>query len=115
MTDFLERLRERRVVRWALAYVAGAWVAIEVVSQLGQIFPVPLGFQRASLSGFGASLRLGLTSCPALRSLLCCARFGGLLSGALLHPPQAVSLCLLGRRRADSFSPDLCDNGRIDL
>ena len=55
MTDFLDRLRERKIVRWALAYVAGAWVAIEVVGQLGEIFPIPLGFQRALvvLLGFG--------------------------------------------------------------
>jgi TolB-like protein len=55
MTDFLERLQERRVVRWALAYVAAAWLAIEVVSQLGQIFPVPLVLQRGLVVvlGFG--------------------------------------------------------------
>lgn len=56
MTDFLDRLRERKVVRWALAYVAGAWVAIEVVSQLGQIFPVPLGFQRGLVVALGFGL-----------------------------------------------------------
>lgn len=46
MSELLERLKERRIVRWAVAYVAGAWVVIEVVSLLGQLFEIPLSFQR---------------------------------------------------------------------
>lgn len=34
------------MVRWTLAYVAGAWVVIEVMSQLGELFGIPLGLQR---------------------------------------------------------------------
>ena len=36
-TDF----RERKVVQWALAYLAGAWVAYEVLSQIGENFAWP--------------------------------------------------------------------------
>lgn len=60
MNGFLERLKERRVVRWAVAYVAGAWVAIEVVSLLGQLFEIPLSFQRGAvvLLAFGLPVTL---------------------------------------------------------
>ena len=47
MSDFWDRLKERRIVRWALAYVAGAWVVVEVLAQLGELFGITLGFQRA--------------------------------------------------------------------
>lgn len=46
MNEFLRRLRERKLVRWALAYVAAAWLVIEVIGQLGDIFDIPVGFQR---------------------------------------------------------------------
>ena len=57
---FFERLKERRIVRWALAYVAGAWVVVEVLSQLGELFGISLGFQRAVviLLAFGLPVTL---------------------------------------------------------
>ncbi|MDX1495839.1 MAG: tetratricopeptide repeat protein, partial [Longimicrobiales bacterium] len=47
MRDFFQRLRQRKVVRWAIAYAAAAWVVIEVAGQLGDIFGVPVELQRA--------------------------------------------------------------------
>jgi TolB-like protein len=38
MPSLLERLKRRKLVQWALAYLAGAWVAFEVVGQLTQTF-----------------------------------------------------------------------------
>lgn len=46
MSHFVRKLRERKLVRWALAYVAAAWVVIEVVGQLGDIFAIPVALQR---------------------------------------------------------------------
>lgn len=36
MTSFFTRLRERRLVQWTLAYLAGAWLVVEVADVLGQ-------------------------------------------------------------------------------
>lgn len=60
MNDFFERLKERQIVRWALAYVAGAWVAVEVLSQLGSLFEVPLAFQRGVVIALAFGLVLAL-------------------------------------------------------
>lgn len=46
VSDFLQRLRERKLVRWAVAYTAAAWVVIEVAGQLGDLFDVPVPVQR---------------------------------------------------------------------
>ncbi len=31
MTDFLARLKQRKLVQWALAYIAGAWAVLQVL------------------------------------------------------------------------------------
>jgi len=38
MNDLLQRLRERKLVQWALAYLAGAWVLLQVIGLVGQQF-----------------------------------------------------------------------------
>jgi TolB-like protein/Flp pilus assembly protein TadD len=38
MSALLERLRRRKLVQWGLAYLAGAWVMLEVLSQVGEHF-----------------------------------------------------------------------------
>jgi hypothetical protein len=41
MNDFLQRLRERKLVQWALAYVAAAFALIQVVDIVAQRFVWP--------------------------------------------------------------------------
>ena len=55
----LKRLRERNCVRWMLAYLALAWMALQMTDALREIWSWPLGFQR------GVTLALGLGTLPA--------------------------------------------------
>ncbi len=41
MTALLDRLKERKLVQWALAYLAGAWLLLQVLDVLGQNFDWP--------------------------------------------------------------------------
>src|SRR5450432_827385 len=49
MTDFLERLRERKLVQWALAYVAAAFALIQVLDIVAQRFIWPEYFVRFTI------------------------------------------------------------------
>jgi TolB-like protein/Tfp pilus assembly protein PilF len=49
VTDFLLRLRRRKIVQWALAYVAGAFALIQVVDIVGQRFGWPAGIMRGGI------------------------------------------------------------------
>jgi TolB-like protein len=42
----LERLRKRKLVEWALAYLAGAWLIMQLVDVLSDRWPVPMTVQR---------------------------------------------------------------------
>ena len=55
MQDPLRRLRERRLVQWGLAYLAGAWLLIQVTHVLAQQFNLPdaLGRSVTALLGVG--------------------------------------------------------------
>jgi TolB-like protein/Tfp pilus assembly protein PilF len=46
MTDFLQRLRERKLVQWALAYVAAAFALLQALDIVGQQFGWPDGVRR---------------------------------------------------------------------
>lgn len=50
-----QRLRERKLVQWALAYLAGAWLLFQVASLVGQTF----GWPRTLLRIFVALLAVG--------------------------------------------------------
>jgi TolB-like protein/predicted Zn-dependent protease len=56
----LQRLKERKMVQWGLAYLAGAWVMLEVLSQIGDHFAWP----NVVLRVLTVALALGLL--PAL-------------------------------------------------
>ena len=45
-TPLLERLKQRKFFQWAIAYIATAWLVIQVVDVLGGQFLWPLGVQR---------------------------------------------------------------------
>ena len=42
----LNRLRQRKIVEWALAYLAGAWLLMQLVEVLAGHWPLPLALQR---------------------------------------------------------------------
>src|SRR5579863_5439524 len=46
MSDFLQRLRERKLVQWALAYIAAAFALIQVTDVVAQQFGWPDGARR---------------------------------------------------------------------
>lgn len=41
MSTLLQRLKQRKLVQWAVTYLAGAWVALEVVDLIGDIWALP--------------------------------------------------------------------------
>lgn len=41
MSDLIRRVFERKIVQWALAYGAGAWLVLEVVHTLAEIWLWP--------------------------------------------------------------------------
>jgi len=47
VTDFLRRLRDRKLAQWALAYLAGAWVALQGTAILADQFLWPGWVQRS--------------------------------------------------------------------
>jgi hypothetical protein len=51
----LERLKQRKLVEWALAYLATAWLLMQLMDVIGGRWPVPLGLQR----GFDLLLLVG--------------------------------------------------------
>src|SRR6185436_132294 len=46
MPGFLERLKQRKLVQWAVAYLAGAWVLLQVFGLIGQQFDWPQALLR---------------------------------------------------------------------
>ncbi len=53
MTDFLQRLRERKLGQWALAYAAGAWVLLQGLDLIGHQFDWPSGVLRGITVALG--------------------------------------------------------------
>lgn len=41
MSEFLQRLQQRKLVQWALAYIAGAFALIQVLDVVAQRFDWP--------------------------------------------------------------------------
>src|SRR3546814_11766183 len=62
MADFWRRLRQRKLVQWALAYAAGAFALLQGVDIVAQQFGWPEGLQRgitlALVLGFFVTLVL---------------------------------------------------------
>ena len=46
MSSTLKRLKERKLVAWALAYLGGSWLIMQLVDVLSDHWPLPLGLQR---------------------------------------------------------------------
>lgn len=46
MSDLISRFRQRHVVQWTLAYLAGAWLVVQVMDALADPWGIPSGFIR---------------------------------------------------------------------
>jgi TolB-like protein/Flp pilus assembly protein TadD len=46
MTSLLQRLRERKLFQWALAYLAGAWIVFQGIEVMAEPWGLSPGFQR---------------------------------------------------------------------
>ena len=46
MPSPLNRLKDRKLVEWTLAYLAGAWLVMQLVEVVSDRWPLPLGLQR---------------------------------------------------------------------
>jgi hypothetical protein len=78
--SLVARLRERKVVQWFLAYLAVAFLVLQVMEILAEAWSIPIPFQR------GLSLGMGLGTLPALvvawyhgelgRQRVCCTEVG---------------------------------------
>lgn len=62
MRSKLQELKQRKLVEWALAYLASAWLLMQLIDVIGGRWPIPLGLQRSVdallLVGFFAALTL---------------------------------------------------------
>jgi TolB-like protein/lipoprotein NlpI len=54
LASLIQRLTQRKIVQWAIAYVAGAWLLVEVLSFIAENFGWPAGIVR------GAAVFLGI-------------------------------------------------------
>ena len=54
MASVFQRLMQRRIAQWAIAYVAGAWLLVEVLGFAAENFGWPAGIVR------GAAVFLGI-------------------------------------------------------
>ena len=53
MTQLLRRLRERKLAQWGLAYLAAAWVLLQVLDLVGRQFDWPTGLLRGITVALG--------------------------------------------------------------
>ena len=60
MNDFFERLRRRKIVQWALAYLAGAFALLQAVDIVGQRFGWPEQVERVLIVALGIGFFVAL-------------------------------------------------------
>jgi TolB-like protein/thioredoxin-like negative regulator of GroEL len=60
MIELLNQLRQRKLVQWALAYLAGAWVLLQVIGLIGQQFDWPQGLLRGITVAAGVGFFVAL-------------------------------------------------------
>ncbi len=58
--SMVDRLLERKVAQWFIAYLAVAWILLQLTEILAQIWNLPVAVQR------GISITLGLGTFPAM-------------------------------------------------
>ena len=120
LPDFWEELKRRDVVRTSIAYAALAWLAIEAVAVLGDIFPIPLWTMQAvviaAVIGFpiavalswavqntpeGLAIDMPIVSDAPLPSKISARKVDMIIIAALL---LAIAFLLVPKPRPDSYS-----------
>lgn len=48
MTSFLQRLKQRKIVQWTIAYLAGAWISLQVVDLIAEQFLWPVWIRQGA-------------------------------------------------------------------
>jgi TolB-like protein len=56
----LDRLKNRKIVQWALAYLAGAWLALQIVDVVAEPWHLSDGLQRGIQVGLGVGFLMAL-------------------------------------------------------
>jgi TolB-like protein/cytochrome c-type biogenesis protein CcmH/NrfG len=111
----LQRLRERKLVQWALAYLAAAFVVFETIEILAQPWNLSLGFQRSAhiVLVLGLILTLILAWFHGEKGQ---QRVGGLelLMIALVLGVGGLTLSFLGPERRDSSDAGRSEPGVED-
>jgi TolB-like protein/Flp pilus assembly protein TadD len=106
----LDKLRERKLVQWALAYLAGAWLALQLVTVLADVYTIPSVVVRAVpvllVAGFFAVLvlawyhgergeqRVGGVELLMLAGILLTAGVGVAILGSGPEPDPLVAAAL---------------------
>jgi TolB-like protein len=60
MESMWRRLRERRMVQWTVAYLAGAWLLMQVLHLIGEQFGIPVGLLRSVTAVLGVGVLAAL-------------------------------------------------------
>lgn len=60
MVSFLDTLRDRRLVQWALAYLAGAWLVLQVLDVLADVWGLSVAVQQGIQLFLGAGFLVAL-------------------------------------------------------
>jgi tetratricopeptide (TPR) repeat protein/TolB-like protein len=60
VTPFLDRLRQRKIVQWALAYLAGAWLVLQVVDVVAEPWHLSDSLQRGVQVALGVGFFMAL-------------------------------------------------------
>ena len=60
MDSFFDRLKQRKVFQWALAYVAGAWVTVQVMDVIAEPWGLTAGLVRSAQALLAVGLPLVL-------------------------------------------------------
>ena len=86
MTEFIARLKQRKLVQWALAYVAFSFALLQGVDIVAQRFAWPDQIEKLLI----LALAIGLLVIPAQAGIqcLCCRRTKSLDSGFRSQKPE---------------------------
>jgi hydrogenase/urease accessory protein HupE len=58
----LKRLEERRIAQWAIAYLAGSWIALQVLELVWDVFELPLAPLRVLIGLIGLGFFVALAA-----------------------------------------------------
>ena len=73
MTEFIARLKQRKLVQWALAYIAAAWALLQALGLAADSYDWPHGVMRVAFAvialGFVVALVLAFVGYRSVRKV----------------------------------------------